>query len=207
MDLHRSSHRTLIPPVTEHVPGADLTPDFFRRAPGVCARALIGCIFRWRGCEGRIVETESYEEFDDPACHTWSRPCARDFIATNDAGTAYVYLNYGVHWLFNVLTKGPEGNGFVLFRALEPLVGLEEMRGRRGRMEDRMLCSGPGKLTKAMDINGKHHASVFLGGGTEGIRQGEGMEVVTGPRIGITRATERLWRFGASASPCLSKKF
>ncbi len=207
MEFHRPSDRTLKPQGSGQLPGADLTPDFFRRPPGVCARALIGCVFRWQGCEGRIVETESYEEFGDPACHTWTRPSAREFIASHDAGTAYVYLNYGVHWLFNVLTKGPEGNGFVLFRALEPISGLEEMRGRRGEMDDRMLCSGPGKLTKAMGINGKHHASAFLGGVTEGIRQGRGTEIVTGTRIGITRATDRFWRFGASNSPCLSGKF
>jgi len=201
MDLHRPPDGTL------KLPGADLTPDFFRRPPGVCARALIGCIFRWHGCEGRIVETESYEEFDDPACHTWNRPAARNFIATHDAGTAYVYLNYGVHWLFNVLTKGPEGNGFVLFRALEPVAGLEEMRKRRGVSDEISLCSGPGKLTKALGIMGIHHGVDFLGGGPTGIREGGGMEIVTGGRIGISRAAERPWRFGAAASSCLSRRF
>lgn len=82
-------------------------PDFFRRPAYECARDLIGCVFRWNGCEGRIVETEIYEEFDDPACHTWSRPAARKFIASHNAGVAYVYLNYGIHWLFNVFTKSP----------------------------------------------------------------------------------------------------
>lgn len=196
----------MIPPTAIPAAGAELTPDFFRRPPAVCAHALIGCIFRWHGCEGRIVETESYEEFDDPACHTWSRPSARDFIASHDAGAAYVYLNYGVHWLFNVLTKNPQGNGFVLFRALEPLAGLEKMRSHRGQMNTVALCAGPGKLTKALGINGRDHALPFLGNAETGIRQGAAGEVVAGCRIGITRAVERPWRFGEVGSPCLSRK-
>jgi DNA-3-methyladenine glycosylase len=187
--------------------GADIGPDFFCRPPGVCARALIGCEFRWHGCEGRIVETESYEEFDDPACHTWNRPGARNFIATHVAGAAYVYLNYGVHWLFNILTKCPEGNGFVLFRALEPMAGLEEMRKRRGVSNEEALCSGPGKLTKALGISGVHHGLDFLGGASTGIRQGGEVDVMTGGRIGISRAADRPWRFGAPNSTCLSRKF
>ncbi|RYD38906.1 MAG: DNA-3-methyladenine glycosylase [Verrucomicrobiaceae bacterium] len=207
MDVHRSPDGALKSTPAHPLPGAEITPDFFRRRPDVCARDLIGCVFRWQGCEGRIVETESYEEFDDPACHTWSRPSARDFIATHDAGAAYVYLNYGVHWLFNVLTKGPEGNGFVLFRALEPLAGLEDMRRRRGDIGAVALCSGPGKLTKALGISGEHHGISFLHSAAAGIRQGSGMEVITGPRIGISRATERPWRFGAASSACISRKF
>ncbi|WAC21198.1 DNA-3-methyladenine glycosylase [Luteolibacter sp. SL250] len=193
--------------ITVQLPGADLTPDFFRRPPGVCARELIGCIFRWNGCEGRIVETESYEEFDDPACHTWNRPGARRFIAGHDAGAAYVYLNYGVHWLFNVLTKSQEGNGFVLFRALEPTVGLDKMRQRRGVSDEKGLCSGPGKLTKALEINGNHHGLNFLEGRSTGIRRGGQVEIITGRRIGISRAEERPWRYGMAASNCLSRKF
>jgi len=153
------------------------------------------------------VETEAYEEFDDPACHTWNRPSARAFIASHDAGAAYVYLNYGVHWLFNVLTKHPEGNGFVLFRALEPLSGLEEMRRRRGVASPAALCSGPGKLTKALGINGNDHSASFLGREETGIRSGGASEVLAGGRIGISRAADRPWRFGEAGSACLSRKF
>lgn len=153
------------------------------------------------------METEAYEEFDDPACHTWNRPSAREFIATHDAGAAYVYLNYGVHWLFNVLTKNSEGNGFVLFRALEPISGIERMQERRGIQGVPALCSGPGKLTKALDINGKDHGLEFLGLPETGIRMGGEPVVVSGVRIGISRATDRHWRFGASGSDSLSRKF
>ena len=185
----------------------DISPDFFRRTPLACARDLIGCTFRWHGCEGRIVETEAYEEFDDPACHTWNRPSARDFIAHHEAGTAYVYLNYGVHWLFNVLTKSEAANGFVLFRALEPLGGFGSMRERRGNLPDNQLCSGPGKLTKALGIHGVHHASAFLESGSTGLSKGPVIPVITGGRIGISRAADRPWRFGALGSDCLSRKF
>jgi DNA-3-methyladenine glycosylase len=186
---------------------SEITEQFFRRDPVTCARELIGCTFRWHGCEGKIVETEAYAEFDDPACHTWNRPSAREFMARHEAGTAYVYLNYGVHWLFNIVTKSPDGAGFVLFRALEPLAGLEKMRVRRGNLPDRALCSGPGKLTKAFGINGSHHGAEFLQGGKTGIFLGDEAPLCVGGRVGISRAVERPWRFGASGSSCLSGKF
>ncbi|MDB6076538.1 MAG: 3-methyladenine glycosylase, partial [Akkermansiaceae bacterium] len=97
-----------------------LDHEFFRRDPVSCARELIGATFEWDGCLARIVETEAYAAEGDPACHTFFRPGARDFVQRNAAGKSYVYLNYGVHWLFNNLTKAGCGDGFVLFRALRP---------------------------------------------------------------------------------------
>ena len=105
--------------------------DYFEQDPVTCARGLIGCHFLWKGCVGRIVETEAYDSVDDPACHTWFRPSTRAFVEKQRAGDAYVYMNYGVHWLFNILVKGGNRSGFVLFRALEPVTGLELMRERR----------------------------------------------------------------------------
>jgi DNA-3-methyladenine glycosylase len=185
----------------------EIGPKFFRQDPVWCARELIGSIFYWNGCEGRIVETEAYTEFDDPACHTWNRPSARDFIARHEAGTAYVYLNYGVHWLFNILVKGSARSGFVLFRALEPLTGLDLMKERRGTLSEKQLCSGPGKLTRAFGINGSDHGSTFFSSTTKGIRQSVRIPVSTGGRVGISRAVDLPWRFGAEGSECLSKKF
>lgn len=181
-------------------------PEFFRRHPLVCARELIGCVLKWKGCAGRIVETEAYLEIGDPACHTWNRPSSRHFIEKHDAGTAYVYLNYGVHWLFNVLTKSAEGSGFVLIRALEPLEGLDLMTHRRGQMPVRNLCSGPGKLTKALGINGQDHGLEFLGNSATGLLRGVAENVGSGPRIGISRACDFAWRFGESGSAFLSVK-
>lgn len=172
-----------------------LTEAFFQRNPVDCARELIGARFVWDGCEGRIVETEAYAAEGDEACHTFFRPGARAFVENHSAGTAYVYLNYGVHWLFNVLVKGPDEAGFVLFRALEPLVGIEQMRARRGRGGIAELCSGPGKLTRAMGIDGSIHGLRFLGAARRGIFRGPAVEVVTGERVGISRAQTHPWRF------------
>ena len=101
---------------------------------------------RWGECAGIVVETEAYGVTGDAACHTASRKGAREFFANNGAGTAYVYLNYGMYWLLNVLAKPGAGqqrarDGIVLIRALEPVGGIELMRERRGRDRFRMLCS------------------------------------------------------------------
>jgi DNA-3-methyladenine glycosylase len=178
---------------------------FFQRNPVDCARDLIGCYFEWDGCAGRIVETEAYAAEEDPACHTFFRPSARRFVAWHPAGHAYIYLNYGVHWLFNVLVKDGEMDGFVLFRALEPVAGLAAMRARRPNCPDHGLCSGPGKLTRAMDIHGGHHAAEFLSEPERGLWRGEPLEVRTGPRIGISKGKELPWRFCAVGSRSLSR--
>lgn len=182
-----------------------LTAAFFQREPLVCARELIGAVFEWDGCAGRIVETEAYAAEGDPAAHTFFRPGARDFVARHPAGTAYVYLNYGVHWLFNVLVKGPAEAGFVLFRALEPVAGLELMRTRRSGRADRDLCSGPGKLTVALGIGVATHGEGFLGEPGRGIFRGFAGEVVADGRIGISRAAERPWRFSERGNPHVSR--
>lgn len=189
----------------------ELQPRFFQRHPTDCARDLIGCHFRWNGCEARIVETEAYAARGDPACHTFFRKDARAFVAAHPAGTAYVYLNYGVHWLFNVLVKDeddPAGGGFVLFRALDPLNGIPLMRARRPAVrDDALLCAGPGRLTRALGIDGSVHGSAFLGGADTGIRRAAAVSPVAGPRIGISRAIELPWRFGEAGAAGLSRKF
>lgn len=172
-----------------------LSADFFRRDPVICARELIGAIFEWDGCRGRVIETEAYAAEGDPACHTFTRPSARQFLDVHEPGAAYVYLNYGVHWLFNVLVKGPEGAGFVLLRALEPLDGLEVMREKRPGRPDGKLCAGPGCLTKALGIDGRIHGRGFLTSSTRGFSRGEISEVVADGRIGISRAQDLPWRF------------
>jgi DNA-3-methyladenine glycosylase len=184
-----------------------ILPNFFERNPIVCARELIGSHFLWNGCAGRIVETEAYLSVDDPACHTWSRPSARAFVEKHRAGDAYVYLNYGVHWMFNVLIKSDECSGFVLFRALEPVSGIERFRQRRPGVADHLLGAGPGKLTRALAIDGSVHGMSFLKIDGCGIFRGEPTEVCAGARIGISKAMELPWRFGDPASLSLSRKF
>ena len=123
--------------------------SFFKRDPLTCARELIGTELIWDDCSGIVVEVEAYAAINDEAAHTFTRPSARSFIERNEAGAAYVYFNYGMHWMLNVLVKGDE-NGFVLIRALEPRKGIGKMKKRRGLDDVKRLCSGPGKLTQAL---------------------------------------------------------
>jgi len=177
-----------------------LEREFFERDPLTCSRELIGCELVSGECAGIIVETEAYCAVGDEACHTFFRPSALDFIARHEPGAAYVYLNYGMYWLFNVLVTG----GFVLIRALEPVRGIERMRQRRGRHALRELCSGPGKLTQALGITGAEHG-VDLCRGTLGFRHHlEHPQVETCLRVGITKAAHLPWRYLLKESPFVS---
>lgn len=178
---------------------------FFEREPLTCARELIGCELVWNGGAGIIVETEAYSAKDDEACHTFMRPSARAFVAAHPAGAAYVYLNYGMHWLLNVLIKGGAEEGFVLLRALEPTRGLEEMRRRRGMDSLLALCSGPGKLAQALGVRGTDHGIDLCGGGGIGFRAPpRPLTAVADVRIGISRAAHLPWRFLAEDSRFVS---
>jgi DNA-3-methyladenine glycosylase len=179
--------------------------EFFDRSVHVVARELVGCRLFHEGCGGTIVETESYER-DDPACHAYVGLTERTAILFGPPGRAYVYLSYGIHSLLNAVCE-PDGEAAaVLIRALEPTAGLERMRARRGGRPDTDLCSGPGKLTEALGVG-------LEANGAELDRDpfrllppaGPSPEVVAGPRIGITKAVERPWRFCAAGSPYVSR--
>ncbi len=180
--------------------------EFFDRSVHEVARELIGCHLLYEGRGGPIVETESYER-DDPACHAYVGLTERTEVLFGPPGRAYVYLSYGIHSLLNFVAE-PEGEAAaVLIRALEPTDGLEEMRSRRGGRPDSDLCSGPGKLTEALgvglDVNGADLTQdpfmiTARGDGWNG-------EIVTGPRVGITKAVERPWRFSLAGNPHVSK--
>ncbi|MEM1294734.1 MAG: DNA-3-methyladenine glycosylase [Verrucomicrobiota bacterium] len=180
--------------------------EFFQRDPETCARELIGKVFRWNDCSGIIVETEAYAEHGDEACHTFVRPSARDFVTANPAGTAYVYLNYGMYWLSNVLVKDGSSNGFVLIRALEPLEGIPKMQNRRNKDRPRDLCSGPGKLSMALGIKGDDHGRSLVRSTKRGffIPDTQPLEVEVDVRIGISKAADLPWRFLAKGSPFVS---
>ncbi len=182
--------------------------DFFQTDPVSAARNLIGKRVVCQKCSGIIVETEAYADKGDEAAHTFTRPSAREFVTKYDAGSAYVYLNYGMYWLANVLTKGPKGNGFVLLRALEPENGIDLMRKRRNQKKMKDLCSGPGKLTIAMGINGKDHGQSFTSTGNRFWFEETHCEtkIVTDTRIGITRSAHLLWRFLKKNNDFVSKK-
>ena len=187
--------------------GKPLDEAFFARSVHDVARDLIGCSLRFRGVGGVIVEVESYHA-DDPACHAYIGRTVRNAVLFGRPGVAYVYFSYGIHSLLNAVCE-PEGEAAaVLIRALEPAWGLDEMRARRGRENARELCSGPGKLTEALGVGLADNGSRLLGPPFElAARAGawRAVEVVTAPRIGITRAAELPWRFCAAGTEFLSR--
>jgi DNA-3-methyladenine glycosylase len=176
----------------------------FERDPVELARELVGTLLLVSEIGGIIVETEAYGP-EDPASHSFRGRTPRNGSMFGPAGHVYVYRSYGMHWCVNVVCK-PTGSA-VLIRALEPRSGIGEMRKRRGVEPVRLLCAGPGRLCQALDITGAHDGLAvneapfhILG------RSGE-IDVVVGPRIGITRAAEKPWRFGLVGSPFLSRPF
>jgi DNA-3-methyladenine glycosylase len=186
---------------------AFLPCSFFERDPLVCARELIGTELVWGKCSGLIVETEAYLTLNDEACHTFTRPSTRAFVERNEPGAIYIYFNYGVHWMLNLLVKGGPRTGLILIRALEPRRGLTLMQARRGIDDIRGLCSGPGKLTQALDITKRHHEVSICAETRHCLlpRSKTDVRVVEGPRIGISRSKDFPWRFTLAGSPFISR--
>jgi DNA-3-methyladenine glycosylase len=182
-----------------------LPRSFYHRDPLTCARDLIGCELVWNRTRGIIIETEAYTEFGDEACHTFRRPSTRKFIQDHPAGTAYVYLNYGMYWLFNVLVKSPSSNGFVLVRAIEPTSGLPLMEKRRATTLLKQLCSGPGKLGKAFGIQGSDHGTDLCASPSRCLLPAsKTVAVQEDCRIGISLAQDKPWRFTLKGSTMVS---
>jgi DNA-3-methyladenine glycosylase len=181
--------------------------EFFDRSVHEVARDLIGCRLAVGETAGVIVETEAYEA-SDPACHAYIGRTARNEVLFGAPGHAYVYLSYGIHSLLNFVTE-PEGTASaVLIRALEPTDGIELMRQRRGQERIEALCSGPGKLTEALGIDlSINGADLFQPPFELGEPTGEwgAVDVVTGPRIGITKAAGLPWRYCVSGSRYVSR--
>ncbi len=188
-------------------PNSPILPSsFFQRDPLLCARELVGRELVWGKCSGIVVETEAYLTLNDEASHTFTRPSTRAFVERNTAGTVYIYMNYGVHWMLNVLVKGGARSGLILIRALEPRRGLALMKARRGVDDLYRLCSGPGKLAQALDITKRHHEMDLCADPRHGFMRKCDMagDVVADPRIGISRAREFPWRFTLAGSPFVS---
>lgn len=188
-----------------------LPPDFFARDPLICARDLIGCVLANGACSGLVIETEAYHETGDPASHLFTRPSTREFARRHAPGTAYVYLNYGVHWLANVLCRDEATGvtGIILFRALEPLTGIDDMVLRRKTTDPLRLCSGPGKLVSALGIDGTYHSRSLVGDTDFRLcppPTAERPAIVTDRRIGISSGKELEWRFLAKDHPGVSVK-
>jgi DNA-3-methyladenine glycosylase len=184
-----------------------LPPSFYARSVHDVARDLIGCTVRHGDTAGRIVETESYH-MDEPACHAHVGLTDRTHTLFGKPGRAYVYFSYGIHALLNAVAE-PEGTGAaVLIRALEPVSGLDRMRARRGLERAQDLCSGPGKLTQALGVGLELNGSSLSDGPIEVLARDAGAgepRIVTGERIGITKAADLPWRFCDADSAHVSR--
>ena len=179
--------------------------DFMATSPEV-ARQLIGATLLVDGVGGRIVETEAYDR-EDPASHSFSGPTQRNAAMFGPPAHAYVYRSYGIHWCLNLVCR-EEGHGAgVLIRAIEPLTGLDRMRERRGLDDVRLLCAGPGRLGQALGITHSHNGLPIAAPHFVLVPATGPVEVLTGPRIGISKAMDQPWRFGLAGSRFLSKPF
>ena len=183
-----------------------LRRDFFGRSVHDVAPALIGATLLFDGIGGTIVEVEAYDH-EDPAAHGFRGKTPRNESMFGAAGHAYVYRSYGMHWCLNVVCEDVGVASAVLIRALEPIEGIETMRARRRVADNRLLCAGPGRLCQALGITGEHDGLALDELPFE-LRAIEWKpDVVRGPRIGITKAVERPWRYGLAASPFVSRAF
>jgi DNA-3-methyladenine glycosylase len=186
---------------------AALAADFYDRPVLEVARELVGCVVEHRGVAGLIVETEAYHE-SEPACHAFAGLTARTRVLFGDPGLAYVYRSYGVHALLNAVCEPAGVGAAVLIRALEPLLGVEQMRARRGRTRVHELCSGPGKLTQALGVELSENSTSLTRGPINILPRPEELsdaQIAHGTRIGINRAVELPWRFCLAGSPHVSR--
>ena len=178
--------------------------SFFARSVHEVAPDLIGVTLLVDGIGGRIVEVEAYDQ-EDPASHAYRGRTPRNESMFGPPGHAYVYRSYGIHWCLNLVCGGPGVPEAALIRALEPTAGITEQRRRRGTDDLRALCSGPGKLCEALAIT-REHDGLPLDRLPFRLRERKEVpEIVTAPRVGITRATELSWRYLDGGSRFLSR--
>ncbi len=184
-----------------------LKPSFFARSVHKVAPELIGATLLVDGVGGTIVEVEAYHH-TDPAAHSFGGMTERNAAMFGPPGHAYVYRSYGIHWCLNFVCE-PEGSASgILIRALEPTAGLPVMRRRRGLKDERLLCSGPGRLGEALGITrDKHNGASLRLPPFQVFARNSAPELVAGPRIGISKAVEMPWRYGLMGSAFLSRKF
>ena len=178
--------------------------ELFNSPSPVAARDMIGWTLTYGGVGGRIVETEAYHH-EDPASHSFSGPTPRNAVMFGPPGVLYVYRSYGIHWCLNLVCGDGPGSA-VLLRAIEPTVGLSMMSERRGTNDPRLLCSGPGRLGQALAVT-REQNGLRLDAPPFELIPGDTVDVVVGPRIGITKAVDVPWRFGERGSRFLSKPF
>jgi DNA-3-methyladenine glycosylase len=185
---------------------AALRRGFFARSVHKVAPDLIGATFLCNGVGGVITEVEAYHH-TDPAAHSFGGMTARNAVMFGAPGYAYVYRSYGIHWCVNFVCE-PEGSASaVLIRALEPTAGLAAMRRRRGLSDQRLLCSGPGRLCEALGITAAHNGLALDAAPFALFARSGRPRIVRGARIGISKAVEEPWRYGLAGSKFLSKPF
>ena len=183
-----------------------LRRSFFARSVHVVAPDLIGATLLFKGVGGIIVEAEAYHH-TDPAAHSFRGQTARNAVMFGPPGYAYVYRSYGIHWCLNFVCEAEGSASAVLIRALAPTQGLAAMRRRRGVTDERLLCSGPGRLCQALGITDAQYGLALDQPPFEILARSEAIDVDVGPRIGLTKAVDHPWRYGVKGSRFLSKPF
>jgi DNA-3-methyladenine glycosylase len=182
-----------------------LTRDFFARSVHDVAPEVVGATLLVDGVGGVIVEVEAYDH-EDPAAHGYRGRTERNAAMFGPPGHAYVYRSYGVHWCLNLVCEEEGSASAVLVRAVEPVHGLDAMRARRGLDNPRLLAAGPGRLCQALGVTREHDGLPLDRPPFELHAREDEVDVVAGPRIGITRAADRPWRYGLAGSRFLSRK-
>jgi DNA-3-methyladenine glycosylase len=181
-----------------------LRRNFFARSVHVVAPDLIGATLLFKGVGGVIVEVEAYHH-TDPAAHSFGGPTERNTVMFGPPGYAYVYRSYGIHWCLNFVCEAEGSASAVLIRALAPTHGLAAMRRRRGVANERLLCSGPGRLCQALGITGAQYGLALDAPPFAIFARTQDVDVAVGPRIGLTKAVDQPWRYGLRGSRFLSK--
>jgi DNA-3-methyladenine glycosylase len=176
------------------------------RSPHEVAPELIGSQLYVDDVGGVFVAVEAYDQ-EDPASHAFRGRTTRNAVMFGPPGHAYVYRSYGIHWCLNVVC-GDEGvAGAVLIRALKPTRNVFMMRERRGLHDIRLLCSGPGRLCQALGVTREHDGLRLDQAPFQIVARTRPVDIVTGPRIGITKAVDKPWRYGLAGSRYVSKPF
>ena len=188
-----------------------ISPDFFARSSVQVAPDLLGCVLEHQTAAGlvavELTEVEAYAGEADPASHAFRGRTARNAVMFGPPGHAYVYRSYGIHWCLNFVCERKGSASAVLIRAIEPTHGIASMRRRRRLNDERLLCSGPGRLCQAIGVTGAHNGLSLDEPPFELIAGRTMLEIAIGPRIGITKAADIPWRYGLNGSPFLSKPF
>jgi DNA-3-methyladenine glycosylase len=181
------------------------TRAFFRRSVHEIAPRLIGAELLVDGVGGRIVELEAYDHTEAASHGYLNRRTARNGSMFLDGGHVYVYRSYGIHWCLNIVCGDAGVADALLIRALEPTRGIEAMRRRRDLDDVRLLCAGPGRLCQALDVTGELDGRAVDEAPFAVTLPRAKQDVVTGTRIGITKAADLPWRYAARGSRFVSR--